>query len=293
MSCNPASLAVGCHEGLFLRKNSLAAIFLAAFLPAFTAISQAAVPGSNITGNEAKRDNMAEALPALATHPIKDCLLQRPITPGPEGTPGVHITYPAIGNKQVDADINQWVSELADAFVNNLDFGTNGTDLLSSLDMDLDPANFRAADTTFELWGNYSVTRPSPIAISIAFELWNYTGSSEANLDILTLNYSLVTGQRLNLVDIFEKPDLALQLMSDWSRKVLEKRLGAARRTAMLNDGTEPLIENFSSLTLTPEGICINFQPWQVAPREAGIQRVHMPLEELLPSSPLLALWGK
>ena len=129
--------------------------------------------------------------------------------------------------------------------------------------------------------------------MSITFEIWNYTGGAHGNLDIMTLNYSLITGQRLGLVDLFETPETALNLMSAWSRQELARRFGAGRPAQMLKDGTEPLVENFSSLTLTPEGICINFQPYQVAPWAAGVQKVNMPLEELLQARPLLALWGR
>ena len=63
------------------------------------------------------------------------------------------------------------------------------------------------------------------------------------------------------------------------------------RPAQMLKDGTEPLVENFSSLTLTPEGICINFQPYQVAPWAAGPQRVDMPLAELAAAGPEARIW--
>lgn len=233
---------------------------------------------------------------------IIDHLLQSPL-PGESGNPGkanIHINYPSIGNKVIDADIREWVNGIADAFQSHLDMkvlspqdaDSSLEEAMNSLSQD-DFSSDKAPLPAFELWGNYSVSRPSPSALSITFELWNYTGAAHANLDIITLNYSLLTGQRLNFVDMFERADVALELMSSWSRKQLDARLGSARRTRMLNAGTEPSIENFTNLTLTPEGICINFQPYQVAPWDAGIQKVNMPLEELLPSSPLLALWGK
>lgn len=230
---------------------------------------------------------------------IIDCLLQWPsaseamaVTRG-----DVHISYPALGNKQVDEDIRAWVANLADAFITQLNMADavqpGAPDPDSEIEAFLND-DVQAAEAGFcELWGAYRISRPSSAAVSVVFELRNYTGDREGNLDIITLNYSLITGQRLELVDIFEKPDVALELMSAWARKQLESRTGVALRAKMLMEGTEPLIENFSSLTLTPEGICINFQPWQVAPRYAGLQTVVMPLKELLPSAPLLALWGK
>ncbi len=233
---------------------------------------------------------------------IIDHLLQKPLPddePGDNG-PTVHINYPSIGNRQIDSDIRGWVGEIAGAFEEHLNLAAMsaqiepdiGTDIfLHDDDLNSEEA-IRSADTagTFELWGNYAVSRPSDAAISITFELWHYTGGA-GNLDIITLNYSLLNGQRLTFVDIFEKPETALELMSQWSRKQLEPRLGARMR--MLTDGTMPLAENFSSLTLTPDGLCINFQPYQVAQGDAGIQKVEMPLEELREAQPLLALWGR
>lgn len=224
-------------------------------------------------------------------------LLEKPLPGGPADPQGavIHIDYPSMGSPAVDADIRAWVTGIANAFEAHLDLSRPDPS-----DAGMPPVHdVMEADSAtdqrpaFELWGSYSISRPSDAAISITFEIWNYTGASQGNLDILTLNYSLLTGQRLAFMDLFEKPETALALMSDWSRRELAPRLGATTRPAVLEAGTAPLVENFSSLTLTPEGICINFQPYQVAPWAAGVQKVEMPLEALLPAGPLLALWGR
>lgn len=255
-----------------------------------------------------KKDAAAAAISGSPWPGVIDHLLQKPLPE--EGTArngaSIHINYPSIGNKRVDSDIRDWVGDIANAFESHLNLRElDELAIPNELELDVVPfpqdndlnseeafRSFRAPGE-FELWGNYSISRPSDAAVSITFELWNYTGNEQGNLDILTLNYNLLAGQRLSFVDIFEKPDTALNLMSAWSRKQLEPRLGASMRERMIREGTEPLVENFSSLTLTPNGICINFQPYQVAPWDAGIQKVEMPLEELLEASPLLALWGK
>lgn len=231
---------------------------------------------------------------------VIDHLLLRPIgNDGQQAEPKIHINYPSTGQQNVDADIRTWVTNLADIFAGHLAvYAQNrhdepGVDLHAFLQDDDLNAPERDSSDAFELWGDYSISRPSENGLSVTFEIWNYTGDGQNNLDILTLNYNTLNGQRLHVVDIFENPELALSLMSSFSRRQLEPRLGAARRARMLQEGTEPLAENFSSLTLTPEGICINFQPWQVAPWEAGIQKVEMPLSELLPAGPLLSLWNK
>ncbi|MBQ9405515.1 MAG: DUF3298 domain-containing protein [Desulfovibrio sp.] len=197
---------------------------------------------------------------------------------GRPGKPEITMGYPSFGDKAIDADIRQWVTDIANAFDGSFD---DAQDMFS----DTGPRP--------ELWASYSVTVPSPKAVSVTFEIWTYTGAVHGNLDIITLNYSNLTSQRLGLVDIFEDPDTALAIMSSWSYKVLSKRLGGLRQEQMLRNGLAIAPENFASLTLTPQGLRINFQPYQVAPWAAGAQRVDIPLDELRPARPLLVLWGK
>ncbi len=195
-----------------------------------------------------------------------------------ENKPDINISYPSVGIRAIDANIREWASGIANAF----DATFNSPELYPDEPIPVP-----------ELWCSYSVSHPSDNALSITFEVWTYAGGSQGNLDIMTLNYSLLTGQRLGLVDIFEDPDAALALMSAWSRKQLIQRLGGMRQEQFLRTGLNPVPENFASLTLIPSGIRINFQPFQVAPGMAGAQKVDIPLEELKVAHPLMLLWGK
>lgn len=291
----------------FSRGIMASSVFFASFALNFVPAC-AAIPGAILVPGEisdSSRPRVQDPVAALSGSPypgVIDHLLQRPLEGQSESQASIHISYPSIGNKIVDADIRNWVGEIADAFESHMDLAQ--IDAASpSLDDQInaflqdDDLNYDVAQERdrqpLELFGSYKVSRPSDAAVSITFELWNYAGGGQGNLDIITMNYNLLNSRRLNFVDIFEKPDVALQLMSSWSRKMLAPRLAHAGGEQVLNNGTFPLVENFSSLTLTPEGICINFQPFQVAPGSAGIQKVEMPLAELMPSAPLLALWGK
>ena len=190
----------------------------------------------------------------------------------------INLSYPSVGMRGIDANIRNWATGIADAFEET--FTSPG----------MYPNKNRSVP---ELWCSYTVSHPSDKALSITFEVWTYTGGSQGNLDVMTLNYSLISGQRLGLVDIFEDPDTALAIMSAWSRKELTQRLGGMRQEQMLRAGLSPVPENFASLTLMPWGIRINFQPYQVAPGMAGAQKIDIPLEELRPAHPLMLLWGK
>lgn len=222
---------------------------------------------------------------------VIDHLLERPAPGDIRGDgPAIHINYPSFGRPGMDRDIREWVAGLADAFATHLDMDSallrSNDDGTGDKDGSSDNGN-----GVFELWGSYEVGWPSGNAVSITFELWNYAGSPRGNMDILTLNYSLLSGQRLGLVDIFDNPDLALELMSRQARLGLEKRLGGS--SWHMREGTAPLAENYSSLSLLPDGLRINFQPFQVAGGNAGAQHVDVPLELLMPAGPMLELWGR
>lgn len=292
--------------GGFATASGALSFLLAAWL-GFSASPASALPlapGQHLQdqGQSAIPETLESAAGAISgsRYPgVLDHLLILPANPEEENPAlRVHINYPSIGQQRVDTDIRAWVTNLAEIFATHLQaLDTGGLALDSGAEPDAflhdDDLISGLEDRTYELWGDYTITNPSDKALSVTFEIWNYTGNPQGALDIMTLNYNLANGQRLELVDIFENPDEALLLMSNFSRRQLERRLGAAGRSRMAMDGTEPLAENFSSLTLTKEGISVNFQPWQVAPWEAGIQKVEIPLTELLAAGPLLALWDK
>ena len=235
--------------------------------------------GSQNSGSKAQPKTDKDAAAAIISGSRRPGVIEHQIVrTNREDKPDITLSYPSVGVRAIDASIRNWASGIADAFEET--FNSPG----------LYPDENRPVP---ELWCSYAVSHPSDKALSITFEVWTYTGGSQGNLDVMTLNYSLVSGQRLGLVDIFEDPDAALAIMSAWSRKELTQRLGGMRQEQMLRTGLNPVPENFASLTLIPSGIRINFQPYQVAPGMAGAQKIDIPLEELRPAHPLLLLWGK
>ena len=123
----------------------------------------------------------------------------------------------------------------------------------------------------YELETTYSTTRSTPSVLSIVWK----------------------SGALIDLYDVFENLDTALDVMSRYCTKALTKSLGDMYNDDMLRSGTAPEAENFSSFALTPEGIRIFFQPYQVAPWAAGSQVVDIPLDALADAGPRLSLWGK
>ena len=186
----------------------------------------------------------------------------------------IRVHYPETGNAKVDADVAEWARQLVDTFQT-----TYGEE------PDL--------GVPYELESTYSTTRPSPSVLSIIWKTASYTGGAHGNLEISTTTYDLNTGSLIDLYDVFADLDAALDRMSRFCIAALSQSLGDMYNEDMLLSGATPEAENFSSFALTPAGIRIFFQPYQVAPWVAGPQVVDIPLDELADAGPRRSLWGK
>lgn len=207
---------------------------------------------------------------------------------GRDGMPDIFVVYPSIGHDDVDRDIRLWMEHIVASFEADLSRPAPevGHGAPAGGWMPPDPSLFSLSSTC-------RVTFPSSNAVSVTFELWMYTGAEHPSEDMITLNYSLITGQRLALVDMFEDVDTALSLLSGLCREELSRRVGQGRVNRQIAYGTEPLPENFASIELTPRGVRVLFQPYQVAGWEAGAQVVDIALEKLAAARPLPDLWGR
>lgn len=197
-----------------------------------------------------------------------------------EGEPQVSLWYPVFGNPLIDKDILKFIESEAKAFHEDV-AEASGEDGEK-------PASY----STWDLSGIFSVERPSDRAISITFNIYMYSGGAHGNLGIDCLNYDLVNNRRLNFNDLFKDPQKALQLMSELTSKKLVRSLGEDADEEMIAEGTAPDPANFKNLTLTPNGLYVEFQPYQVGPWSIGPQRVELGLEELTPAQPAPSVWN-
>ena len=199
---------------------------------------------------------------------------------GGDGKPTLSLYYPVLNQAAVDADIRRWAAGVADAYEEETGKAGEGPDSEK-------PTSYGMWDLT----GMFELSRPSEGVASVTFNVYSYTGGAHGNLDITCLNYDLRTGRRLSLADMFKDPEKALRLMSAWSRKELSNSLGEDADDDMIREGVAPDLRNFANLTLTSQGLRIEFQPYQVAPWSAGPQRVDMPLAELAAAGPEAQIW--
>ncbi len=149
------------------------------------------------------------------------------------------------------------------------DFRSGFNDLVGS---DLVARSF--FDVTFRQF-----TSPGDI-ISIRFSAEGYhAGAAHPYHITRTLNFSLKTGQELDLGMLFRPETDYLEIIADYCTTELSTRdIGFA---IGFTGGADPRPENYRSWNLAEDGLLITFDEYQVAPYAAGSQEVLVPFSVL------------
>lgn len=198
---------------------------------------------------------------------------------GGDGRPSISLYYPAFGNDKVDAAMAAFAeSQAADYEDDVREFDKPGEEKPDSYDM-------------WDMNGIFTLARPNPDVVSVTFNIYSYSGGAHGNLFIRCLNYDLRTGAELGLNALFESPEKALALLAELTNKKLRQDLGDDVEEEMLQSGTAPEPTNFANLSLRPDGLVVEFQPYQVGPWSIGPQHVTVSLAELADAGPKPEIW--
>jgi len=189
----------------------------------------------------------------------------------------IKIVYPKIESATEDASIdsfNQAVTNLttniaADfrkqvADVKDVQASMSKSDLHNNITVDFDTSIINADEM--------------PI-ISVRFSSQGYiSGNAHPFHRYSVLNFDLANGQPIDLDDLFSFDSNYLEVLSEYSRSVLSRKLTDKQ---MLNEGTEPKPENFKNWNIKPYGLMITFDEAQVAPYVNGPQTVLIPFSAI------------
>jgi hypothetical protein len=135
--------------------------------------------------------------------------------------------------------------------------------------------NFGTNQSNLEI--TYQTTYFQRGIISIYFGVSYYmSGAAHPNGYSLVLNYDLLEGAQINLADVFLPGSDYLQVISDISTTTLsnEGRLE-------FPEGALPDEVNYKNWNITPTGLRITFDPYQVGPYAMGFQVVDVPYADL------------
>lgn len=114
---------------------------------------------------------------------------------------------------------------------------------------------------------------------SFKFDIAFYSdGAAHPGLNSTTLNYDLGQGRELVLSDLFLPNSNYLEVIANYCTAELMKQ---PYSDSFFLDGAKPTLENYRNWNITPDGLLITFDTYQVAPGAAGPQTVMVPYGEL------------
>lgn len=128
--------------------------------------------------------------------------------------------------------------------------------------------------------------------ISVYYEVTTISaGAPHPGNTSMTFNFSRTLNRPLRLGDLFQSGAGYLEVLSAYCTGTLkvDGRLAFEK-------GAEPTLENYRNWNITPDGLLITFDPYQVAPYSAGFVQVTVPysiLETIIdPQGPVAGLAG-
>ena len=114
---------------------------------------------------------------------------------------------------------------------------------------------------------------------SLKFDFGFYSdGAAHPGLYSITLNYDLGQGRELALGDLFVPGSNYLEVIANYCIAELSKQPGFEGPFA---DGAKPTPENYRNWNITPDGLLITFDMYQVAPGASGPIQVLVPYSQL------------
>ena len=126
---------------------------------------------------------------------------------------------------------------------------------------------------------SYEVTAADKDFISVLFSFYEYLGGAHPNTTSESFNYDLNRNAPVSLADLFTPNSNYLKVISDYAIKELKK----LDTVSWVENGAGPKIDNFHSWNITPAGLRITFDSYQVGPYAAGAHEVLVPYSVLKP----------
>lgn len=167
--------------------------------------------------------------------------------------------YPQLSDATSAADFNQRVEQLVGQHI-------------ARFKRNLDPPERGSRARSLDIV--YNVTLISQTLISINFGVGTETGGAHPNSYSFVLNYDLAQGRVLTLSDLFKSNSGYLRAISDYCIRQLRNKVSDYDS---LRDGAAPTAGNYQSWLITPRGLKITFDAYQVASYAEGPQEVLVP----------------
>ncbi len=130
---------------------------------------------------------------------------------------------------------------------------------------------------------SFEVTLLTAELVSYRYETYSFTGGAHGNTATKTRTFRLNPIVSLGLEEAFVDLDQLTALLSKECIGSLEAESGAAQPDDWVRKGAGPDVMIFRRFNLTPWGLVITFDPYDVSCYAEGIRRVFIRKEDLLP----------
>ena len=115
--------------------------------------------------------------------------------------------------------------------------------------------------------------------VSLLFTISEYTGEVHPFDQHYSINYDLSTGKLITLNDLFKPNEDFLPVIADFASHELHQRQDLPPE--QIEPGVAPSADNYKIWNITPQGLLITFEEYQVGPYAAGPQMVLVPFDTL------------
>jgi hypothetical protein len=213
------------------------------------------------------------------------------------------IKVPAIEGEQVDfaENFNQEVQRLVNIELNVKDslgnipledpggFIQMGYQITTAPDWQGFQANALSGENLSALTPDQTVLHGGHDILSVVFFVSQYLGGAHPGDHHDVINYDLTQAKVLDLADLFKSGSDYLEVIAGYSIQELKKNQKIL--FSNFEAGASPKPENYAAWSITPTGLLVIFEEYQVAPYAAGPQYVLVPyaaLADILdPAGPL------
>ena len=139
----------------------------------------------------------------------------------------------------------------------------------------------------FEAQQDFTVTCQKDCTLSLSFERYEYTGGAHGNTVRRSDSWDLRNGNRITLAQLFpESMDYRTYLIKAIQAEIAEEIAGG--ENPYFENYEENVANNFheNDFYLTPEGLVIYFQLYEIAPYSSGIREFTIPYSPKGPFRP-------
>ena len=193
-----------------------------------------------------------------------------------QSSPRYHVTmpYPQLVSTQRNPVVTRVNIQLADAAQGAV------IDFENSMYKYVVPAQFASGTST--LTGTATTDLLNGQFASFSLDIGQFdVGAAHPFATVSTFNFDVRTGRPIRLASLFQPGSDWLSVLSEESRALLPAIIGPITLPEEFGAGTSPEMSNFSAWALTPWGLSVAFQEYQVAPYASGQPTILIPFGAL------------